>query len=116
MNAAEANVFLTRLRMLDPRFYWPNAEAQADAAEAWAAVLHDVALDAAVAAAVAHYRESSLRLMPADVVARCPAVGTVDVAARERAEWLASRGLTEADVARMSRPELERLVTRGSGR
>ncbi|MHA3682809.1 hypothetical protein ACXR2W_00915 [Leucobacter sp. HY1908] len=111
MDAIGANILLTRLRLLDPRF--PVADDPVAQAEVWADVLHDVALEDALKAAVAHYRESSLRLMPADLVARCPAVDVVDPVARERAEWLAARGLSEAELARMGRGELERLVSGG---
>lgn len=112
MDAIGANVLLTRLRLLDPR--WPVSDDPVAQAEAWAEVLHDVDLGDALAAAVEHYRESSMRLMPADLVARCPAVTRPSPEeARARAAWLAERGLSEADVAVMPREQLERLVRGG---
>lgn len=125
MDAVQANVFLSRLRLLDPRFAFEvpadpakAAEHAVLAAETWAEVLRDVGFEEAIAAAVEHYRESPHRLMPVDVLSRCAAVDPE--AERARAAWLASHGLTEAQVRAMPRHELEaimrgdREVTRGA--
>lgn len=109
MDAREANVLLTRVALLDPRFGWTDEETQASRAETWADALADVSLEDALAAAVEHYRVTRDRLMPVDVVSRCPAVGD-DGEAQARAEWLAARGLTEDDLARMTRAQLKELV------
>lgn len=38
--------------------------------QAWQMVLHDIPLDAATAALTAHYRATTRRVMPADIVQR----------------------------------------------
>lgn len=113
MDAREANILLTEVALLDPRFGYVDEMTQVNRAEKWAAALADVALDDARAAVVAHYRETRDRLMPADVVARCPSVSVDRAAVRARAEWLAARGVTEQQLAVMPRHEVERLVRGG---
>lgn len=109
MDAIGANVLLTRLRLLDPRI--PLSDDPVAQAEAWAEVLDEVPLDEALAAAVAHYRESTNRLMPADLVERCRVVDAqAEEAAAARARWLAERGLTEGQVRAMPREQLERII------
>lgn len=121
MDALEANVFLSRLRLLDPRFGFDvpadpekAAEWAVAAAETWAAALADVGLEDALEAAVAHYRETRDRLMPVDVVRRCRSVVPLDrEAALLRSKWLAVRGVSEAQFARMTRAQVEALVYGG---
>lgn len=106
MDAREANVFLAKVRLLDPR--WPVSDDPVAQADVWAETLHDVRLRDAIEAAVDHYRGSTMRLMPANVVSRCAAFDPE--VARARAEWMRRHGLTEAQLSTMPRDELEQLV------
>lgn len=111
MNSREANIFLTRVAGLDPRFGFATETEQMNRATAWAEALPDIDLDDALAAAVTHYRETSQRLMPADLVARCRVVDErTQEAAAARARWLAERGLSEEQVRAMPREQLERII------
>lgn len=104
MNALEVNVFLTKAALLDPRMKRVDPRDQADMAEAWAEVLDDVPLTAAVAALRAHYRESSYAITPADVMRRVvlpPDPVFPDITAQFEADSkraaLAAAGVTEAE-------------------
>lgn len=71
MSPREANVLLTKVALLDPRFK-RTPEEQAAMAKAWAEILADVSLDAAVAAVNDHYATETRGVMPADIVAAAP--------------------------------------------
>lgn len=113
MNAREANILLTRASQLDSRFSWESAGEQASAAQAWAGALADVELTEALQALAWHYRESPVRILPVHVLERVPSRSRTSAEEEERAAWLAARGLTEEDVARMPRAELEQIVNGG---
>lgn len=66
MNRTEAAMLLTIASSYDDR----RAEVTDDDAVAWAAALPEVAFEQARAALVAHYRESTMRVMPADILRR----------------------------------------------
>ena len=68
MTDDEALALLAWAAHLDPRLKRTNEEEFASVAEAWAAVLADVALEEAKVAVVAHYKVSRDPLMPADVL------------------------------------------------
>jgi hypothetical protein len=94
MNAIEVNVMLTRAALLDPRMKRSDPTEQADMATAWAQVLGDVPLQAALTAVVAHYRDETRSLMPADVVALTAEMPTADRTGRaDGREWLEARGI-----------------------
>jgi hypothetical protein len=104
VNAIEANVVLTRAALLDPRMKRVDVAEQADMASAWAEVLVDVELAAALEAVTAHYRTSRDPIMPADVLARAgweepsPYENiTAQVAAEQKRRALESAGVTEAE-------------------
>lgn len=111
MTPREANVLLTEVALLERRPVATSGQEAAAQANAWASVLADVSLDAALAAARAHFREEERRLMPADVIRRVGgAPGRLTEEQVARAAWLDARGLTEEQVAAMSRAEVEALL------
>lgn len=71
MNAREANVLLTKITLLDGRFK-RTPEEQAQMAIAWADVLVDVELGAAMDAVNDHYASETRGIMPADIIAAVP--------------------------------------------
>lgn len=73
MNARQANVLLTHVTLLDGRFK-RTPEEQAQMAIAWAEVLGEVELDAALVAVNDHYTTETRGIMPADIVAAMPPV------------------------------------------
>lgn len=104
MNAFEANVLLTKAALLDPRMKRVDPVEQADMATAWAEVLDDIPLLAALAAVREHYRREPRTITPADV--RILAESIVDETApttteiRERAQrdaWLIENGIDPAE-------------------
>ncbi|QJU54366.1 hypothetical protein SCB71_14565 [Herbiconiux sp. KACC 21604] len=104
MNAAEVNVFLTRAALLDPRMKRVDPMEQADMATAWADVLDDVALVAALTALKQHYRGSSDPITPARVVELAvremePVLPDItgEVVAEDMRRQLAAAGVSEAD-------------------
>ena len=101
----EANVFLTKAALLDPRMKRVNPEEQADMASMWAEVLEDVPLADALVALTKHYRAESIPIMPSHVLA---AIGMHDdtstlvditdqVVAESKARALAAAGVSEAE-------------------
>ena len=106
MNDLEANVFLTKAALLDPRMKRVNPVEQADMAEEWAAVLEDVPLADALGALRAHYRAESSSIMPAHVLARLHVSDdapdpwkdiTAEVVEESKQRALAAAGVTEAE-------------------
>lgn len=75
MNAREANVFLTKASIFDPRMKRVDPVEQADMATAWAEILPEVALIDALDVLAKHYRAQTSTLMPADILS---ALGVVD--------------------------------------
>lgn len=71
MSPREANVLLTKIALLDGRFK-RTPEEQAQMAVAWAEVLAEVALNAAIEAVTEHYAAETRGIMPADIVEACP--------------------------------------------
>lgn len=61
MNIEETKEILNFASLVDGREFHPNAP------EAWSEILSDVPVEEARVAVVAHYRESTERLMPADL-------------------------------------------------
>lgn len=72
MNAAEANVLLTKAALVDRWMKFSTPQEAADAAKEWATVLADVELDEALVALADHYASERRSIMPADIVAACP--------------------------------------------
>lgn len=104
MNAIEANIVLTRAALLDPRMKRVDLDEQADMAGAWAEVLVDVELAAALEAVTSHYRTSREPIMPADILTRAgweePSSYeniTARVAAEQKRRALEAAGVTEAE-------------------
>jgi hypothetical protein len=104
VNAIEANVVLTRAALLDPRMKRVDEVEQADMATAWAEVLVDVPLKAALEAVAAHYRTSREPIMPADILSRAgweepsPYENiTAQVATALKLRALERAGVTEAE-------------------
>lgn len=104
MSPDEVNVFLTKAALLDPRMKRVDPIEQADMAEAWAELLDDVALQAALSALRAHYRTSSDTITPSRVIALTDLVTkpvlpdiTAEVEAEDRRARLAAAGVTEAE-------------------
>jgi len=102
----EANVFLTKAALLDPRMKRLDEEEQADMATMWAETLADVELEAALEAMRAHYRAATVPVMPAHVLERLGVVEvasspyrdiTAEVVAASRARELLAAGVTEAE-------------------
>jgi hypothetical protein len=104
VNGRQANILLTRAALLDPRMKRVDEQEQADMAIAWAEVLVDVELDAALEAVAAHYRTSRDPIMPADILTRVGWVEpspyeniTARVAAEQKRRALEGAGVTEAE-------------------
>ena len=104
MNAREANVFLTKAAMLDPRMKRLDPAEQADMASMWAEVLEDVSLGDALEAVRVHYRSSGLAITPADVVRLAQVEEpspwkdiTAEIVAESKARALEAAGVTEAE-------------------
>lgn len=103
MNVIEANVFLTRAALLDGRFRRDAVE-QADMAEEWSRVLHDIPVVTAMYALHAHYRTETRAITPADVVAHAEAHAddttptTTELREREQRDaWLRENGIDPAE-------------------
>lgn len=103
-------MLLTKIAVVDPRFRWSTVEDRVAQARAWAELLDGVALPDAERAVGAHYRESRDRIMPADVVARCPQRSVEAEADRELQAWLAARGLTRSQFEALSPSQVDALV------
>lgn len=94
MNAAEANVLLTKAALVDRWMKFGTPQELAAAATEWAAVLVHVPLDVALEALSAHYATERRSIMPADIVDFAPPLRSSSHAgniteqrlARERAE------------------------------
>ena len=96
-------MLLTRAALLDPRMKRVDVGEQADMASAWAEVLEDVSLEVGLEAVTAHYRASSVALMPADVLEHAgisdnPWAGVRDLDRESYLEQLEAAGVTEAEV------------------
>lgn len=63
MDAQAANILITRAALADPR-----SRADADKAEYWAEVLHDISLEEALAALAEFHRTRTDWLLPAHIV------------------------------------------------
>ena len=72
MNAAEANVLLTKAALVDRWMKFQTPQEAAAAAKEWATVLTDVSLDTALEALTAHYATERRSIMPADIVDFAP--------------------------------------------
>ncbi|UTT53780.1 hypothetical protein [Microbacterium maritypicum] len=94
MNAAEANVLLTKAALVDRWMKFGTPQELAAAAKEWAIVLAAVPLDIALEALAAHYSTERRSIMPADIVDFAPPLRSSSHAgniteqrlARERAE------------------------------
>ena len=94
MNAAEANVLLTKAALVDRWMKFGTPQELAAAAKEWAIVLVDVPLDIALEALSAHYATERRSIMPADIVDFAPVLRSSSYAgnvteqrlARERSE------------------------------
>lgn len=74
MNAAEANVLLTKAALVDRWMKFGTPQELAAAAKEWAIVLVDVPLDIALEALSAHYATERRSIMPADIVDFAPSL------------------------------------------
>lgn len=107
MTPREVNVFLTRAALLDPRMKRTDPAEQRDMAVAWADLLDDVGLDAALKVLREHYRGSSDAITPAVIVAGVGAslagylYESIDeqLEREARTRALAAAGVTEAEFA-----------------
>ncbi len=72
MNAAEANVLLTKAALVDRWMKFGTPQELAAAAKEWATVLAEVPLDIALEALAAHYSTERRSIMPADIVDFAP--------------------------------------------
>ena len=94
MNAAEANVLLTKAALVDRWMKFGTPQELAAAANEWATVLVHVPLDVALEALKAHYASERRSIMPADIVDFAPVLRSSSYAgnvteqrlARERSE------------------------------
>lgn len=93
MNARETNIVLTRIALLDGRFK-RTPEEQAQMAIAWADVLTEVPLDAALAAVTEHYQTEARGIMPADIIAAAPVVRSASWVGNVTEQRLAGKELT----------------------
>lgn len=74
MNAAEANVLLTKAALVDRWMKFGTPQELAAAAKEWAIVLADVPLEVALEALAAHYSTERRSIMPADIVDFAPSL------------------------------------------
>ena len=72
MNAAEANVLLTKAALVDRWMKFGTPQEAAAAAKEWATVLAEVPLEAGLEALAAHYATERRSIMPADIVDFAP--------------------------------------------
>lgn len=72
MNAAEANVLLTKAALVDRWMKFGTPQELAAASKEWATVLADVPLDVALEALTEHYATERRSIMPADIVEFAP--------------------------------------------
>jgi hypothetical protein len=105
MNSRETNVFLTQAALLDPRMKRTDPVDQADMAAAWAEVLADVALSAALVSLTVHYRSRTTSIMPADVLRGAGVEGsspipdiTAEVVSDDMRRALETAGVTADEV------------------
>lgn len=89
MNAAEANVLLTKAALVDRWMKFGTPQELAAAAKEWATVLADVPLGTALEALTAHYATERRSIMPADIVDFAPVLRSTSYAGNVTEQRLA---------------------------